>query len=142
MRLVRRRSFGVGLGMAEVRLLERVFLAGGSASTLVARAFARVLFAGASCGTWANVVDLRRRFFRRGGGATHTGVFTLRADGVSFGSVGASAGALLCGAIDHVNRLLVASFVLATLGTNAGTLSVFSVVAYCVAVGVVASTSC
>ena len=27
MRLVRRRIFGVGLGMAEVRLLERVFLA-------------------------------------------------------------------------------------------------------------------
>ena len=142
MRLVRRRSFGVGLGMAEVRLLERVFLAGGSASTLVARAFARVLFAGASCGTWANVVDLRRRFFRRGGGATHTGVFTLGADGVSFVNVGAIAGALSCGAMDRVIRRLVVSFKLSTLGTDAGALIVFSIVVCCVAVGVVASTSC
>ena len=128
--------------MAEVRLRERVFLAGGSASTCVARAFARVLFAGASCGTWANVVDLRRRFFRRGGGATHTGVFTLGADGVSFVNVGASAGALSCGAINRVICLLVVSFKLSNLGTNAVALIVFSIVVCFVAVGAVASTSC
>ena len=87
------------------------------------------------------MVDLRRRF-RRGGGATHTGVFTLGADGVSFVSVGASAGALSCGTIDRVIRLLVASFVLATLGTDAGALIAFLVLACCVAVGVVALTSC
>jgi len=141
MRLVRRRNFGVGLGMAEARLLDRVFRAGSAASTLAARDFARVLLAGVSCGTWANVVDLRRRFCI-GGGATHIGVVTLGADCVSSVSVGARVGILLCGTIDCVIRLLVASFMLATLGTDAGTFMVCLVLACLVAVGAVASTSC
>ena len=50
MRLVSHRNFGVGLGMAEARLLDCVFRAGSAASTLAAQAFARMLFARMYCG--------------------------------------------------------------------------------------------
>ena len=141
MRLISHRNLSVGLGIAKVRLLDQEFLASGGASDLAARDFSRVLFAGISCGTWASVVDLRRRFRLRGG-ATHTGVVTLGADYVLSTSVGARVDTLLCGIMERVIHLLVVSSMLSTLGTDAGAFMACSVLACPVALGAVASTGC